>query len=119
MNRQTYIQIGDDVLPIDRNDYDIDFVDVETVRTTELGTDSYEIIREGKLVITTNVTVTKDWYAILRAYKATPVLTVKWYNPGTGTTETATMKMTQFHPHLVMDSSSRPVFAIAITLREY
>lgn len=119
MNRNVYLKINNDVLPIDKNDYDIDFEDVETVRTTELGTDSYDIVREGKLVITTDVTVTKEWYAILRAYKATPVLTVYWYNPGTDTTEAATMKMTQFHPHLTLDKAHRPVFAVAITLREF
>lgn len=119
MNRQTYLQIGLDVLPIDKNDYTIEYTDIETDRTTEIGTTSREIVREGKIRISTSFTVTQAWYAKLRGFKASPTLTVSFFNPGTGTTENATMWVTAFSAALVMDRSSEPVFAISMTLEEY
>ena len=119
MNRQTYLQIGDDVLPIDKNNYSIEYTDIETDRTTEVGTTSREIVREGKIRIRTNFTVTQAWYAKLRGYKASSTLTVLFFNPGTGTTETSTMWVSAFSSALVMDRDSEPVFAVSMTLEEY
>lgn len=122
MSQRAYLKIGDDVLPIDRNDYTIDYVDIETVRNTEAGTRSIDIIREGRKVITSNFTVTKPWVAKLRAYKKIPVLTVLYYEPSTGELEPIIAKMTKFTPSLRADktsSTSNPLFAVAMTLEEY
>lgn len=119
MNQQTYIQIGDDVLPIRKNDYRIEYTDVETDRITETGTTSREIVREGKLTITTNFVVTQEWIAKLRAYKASPTLTVLYYDPATGAAETATMWVTTYSTSLLQDRVDNPVFSVNMTLEEY
>lgn len=119
MNRQTYLQIGSDVLPINKDDYTIAYSDVESDRTTEAGTTSREIVREGRKTINTNFTVTQAWIAKLRAFKASPSLTVYYYDPGTATTTSATMWVSNYSESLMMDSATKPVFGIAMTLEEY
>lgn len=119
MLKQNYLQINSDILPIDENDYTITYSDVESDRTTEAGTTSREIVREGRKTINTNFTVTQPWIAKLRAYKATPSLTVYYYDPGTATSASATMWVSQYSENLLMDSSTVPVFGIAMTLEEY
>lgn len=119
MNRQNYLIINNDVLPIDKNDYSITYSDVESDRTTEAGTTSREIVREGRKTINTNFTVTKDWIAKLRSYKATASLTVYYYDPGTATSASATMWVSAYSESLLMDSATKPIFGINMTLEEY
>ena len=119
MLKQTYLQINSDILPIDENDYTIAYSDVESDRTTEAGTTSREIVREGRKTINTNFTVTQPWIAKLRGYKATPSLTVYYYDPGTASSASATMWVSSYSESLLMDSAARPVFGIAMTLEEY
>ena len=119
MLKQTYLQINSDILPIDENDYTITYSDVESDRTTEAGTTSREIVREGRKTINTNFTVTQAWIAKLRGYKATPSLTVHYYDPGTASSASATMWVSNYSESLLMDSAAKPVFGIAMTLEEY
>lgn len=119
MNKQAYLTINEYTLPIDRNNYSIDYTDVETDRVTETGTTSREIVREGKKTINTACTVTQEWYARLRSFKQAPTLTVSLYDPGTGTAATATMWISRFTASLVADRSDKPIFAITMTLEEY
>ena len=119
MNKQTYLKINSDVLPINKDDYTITYTDVESDRTTEAGTTSREIVREGRKTINTNFTVTQAWIAKLRGYKATPSLTVHYYDPGTASSASATMWVSNYSESLLMDSAAKPVFGIAMTLEEY
>ena len=119
MNEQRYLQIGSDVLPINKNDYTIAYSDIEADRTTEAGTTSREIVREGRKTINTNFTVTQPWISKLRAFKASASLNVIYYDPGTAATSSATMWVSSFSESLLMDSATTPVFAINMTLEEY
>lgn len=119
MNRRTFIQINGEALPIDQDDYTIDYTDIETDRTSEAGTTSREIVREGRKTITTNFTVTQPWIAKLRAFKAASSLTVTYYDPGTASTATATMWVSSYTPTLAGDNGDTPLFKISMTFEEY
>ena len=119
MNRRAFIIINGETLPIDQNDYTIAYNDIETDRTTEAGTTSRDIVREGRKTISTNFTVTQPWIAKLRAYKAASLLNVVYYDPATASTGTAEMWVTDYAPSLAGDNGVTPLFRISMTFEEY
>lgn len=119
MNRRAYIIINGETLPIDENDYTIAYTDIETDRVTEDGKTKREIVREGKMAIQTNFTVTQPWLQKLRAYKAASLLNVVYYEPSTASTGMAEMWVTDYTPSLIGDNGITPLFKVSMTFQEY
>ena len=86
MTFQTYLKINGTALPVQKDDYSVDYSDViaDSGGVTEAGTTVRDVIREGIPSISVSLPVSVTWLKKLRRLKKEPYLNVEWMNPETG-----------------------------------
>lgn len=120
MTFQTYLRINGVALPVQKDNYTIDYRDVITDSggVTEAGTTIRDVIREGVPSISVTIPVSLTWLKKLRRMKQEPYLSVEWLNPETGHLSTGVMYMDGFHVSLVHDTSSGGLWTVSFSLED-
>jgi len=120
MTFQTYLKINGTVLPVQKDDYSIDYTDVvaDSGGVTEAGTTIRDVIREGVPSISVSIPVSQSWLKKLRRMKREPYLTVEWLNPETGGLSSGTMYMDSFKVSLEHDTSAGGLWTVSFTLED-
>ena len=85
MTFQTYLKINGTTLPVQKDDYSVDYSDViaDSGGVTEAGTTIRDVIRVGVPSISVSLLVSVTWLKKLRRLKKEPYLNVEWMNPDT------------------------------------
>ena len=117
---QTYLQFNGETVPVKKDDYSVSYNDVVSggSGTTEAGTVIRDVIREGVPSISVNLDVSIKWLKKLRAYKKLPSMTVRWFDPETGSLSENEMYMDGFKASLVSDTSYGGLWTVAFTLED-
>ena len=112
MTFKTYLKINGFALPVQKDDYSIDYSDVvaDSGGVTEAGTTIRDVIREGVPSVT--------WLKKLRKLKKEPYLNVEWLDPETGELTTGTMYMDGFKVSLEHDTSSGSLWTVSFSLED-
>ena len=86
MTFQTYLRINGTALPVQKDNYSVDYSDViaDSGGVTEAGTTIRDVIREGVPSISVSIPVSLAWLKKLRRMKREPFLNVEWMDPQTG-----------------------------------
>ena len=98
MTFQTYLKINGVALPVQKDDYSVEYSDVvaDSGGVTEAGTTIRDVIREGVPSISVTIPVSITWLKRLRKMKKEPSLSVEWFDPDTGLLSTGIMYMDDF-----------------------
>ena len=120
MTFQTYLKINGVTLPVQKDDYSIDYSDVvaDSGGVTEAGTTIRDVIREGVPSISVSLPVSAVWLKKLRAMKRQPVLNVEWLDPETGELSTGSMYMDGFKVSLEHDTSGGGLWTVSFSLED-
>ncbi len=120
MTFQTYLKINGTALPVQKDDYSVDYTDViaDSGGVTEAGTTIRDVIREGIPSISVTIPVSLAWLKKLRKMKKLPSLTVEWMDPETGTLSTSTMYMEGFKVSLEHDTSAGSLWLVSFSLED-
>ena len=120
MTFQTYLRINGETLPVQKDDYTVDFSDVITDSggVTEAGTTIRDVIREGIPSISVTIPVSLTWLKKLRRMKREPYLNVEWMNPETGSLSTGIMYMDVFKVSLAHDTSAGGLWNVSFSLED-
>ena len=111
MTFQTYLRINGEALPVQKDDYTVDYSDViaDSGGVTEAGTTIRDVIREGIPSISVTIPVSLTWLKKLRRYKREPYLNVEWMNPETGSLSSGIMYMDGFKVSLAHNNRLQAV----------
>ena len=106
MTFQTYLKINGFALPVQKDDYSIDYSDVvaDSGGVTEAGTTIRDVIREGVPSISVSLPVSAAWLKRLRKMKKEPYVNVEWLDPETGELSFGTMYIDGFKVSLEHDT---------------
>ena len=120
MTFQTYIRINGEALPVQKDDYSIDYTDVvaDSGGVTEAGTTIRDVIREGVPSISVTIPVSASWLKKLRKLKKEPYLNVEWLDPETGELSSGIMYMDGFKVSLKHDTSGGSLWNVAFSLED-
>ena len=120
MTFQTYLKINGVVLPVQKDDYSVEYSDVvaDSGGVTEAGTTIRDVIREGVPSISVTIPVSITWLKRLRKMKREPSLTVEWLNPETGELSTGIMYMDGFKVSLEHDTSGGGLWMVSFSLED-
>ena len=120
MTFQTYLRINGVALPVQKDNYTIDYRDViaDSGGVTEAGTVIRDVVREGVPSISVTIPVSLTWLKKLRRMKREPYLTVEWLNPETGGLSTGIMYMDGFRVSLAHDTSGGGLWTVAFSLED-
>ena len=120
MTFKTYLKINGTALPVQKDDYSIDYSDVvaDSGGVTEAGTTIRDVIREGVPSISVTLPVSSSWLKRLRKYKKEPYLDVEWLDPENGELSSGTMYMDGFKVSLEHDTSSGSLWTVSFTLED-
>ena len=120
MTFQTYIRINGEALPVQKDDYSIDYTDVvaDSGGVTEAGTTIRDVIREGVPSISVTIPVSITWLKKLRKLKKEPFLTVEWRDPETGSLSSGIMYMDGFKVSLAHDTSAGGLWKVSFSLED-
>ncbi len=120
MTFQTYLRINGVALPVQKDNYTIDYRDViaDSGGVTEAGTTIRDVIREGVPSISVTIPVSLTWLKKLRRMKQEPYLSVEWLNPETGRLSTGVMYMDGFKVSLAHDTSSGGLWTVSFSLED-
>ena len=120
MTFQTYLRINGVALPVQKDNYTIDYRDViaDSGGVTEAGTTIRDVIREGVPSISVTIPVSLTWLKKLRRMKREPYLSVEWLNPETGRLSTGVMYMDGFKVSLAHDTSSGGLWTVSFSLED-
>ena len=120
MTFQTYLKINGTALPVQKDDYSIDYSDVvaDSGGVSEAGTTIRDVIREGVPSISVNLPVSRTWLKKLRRLKKEPYLDVEWLNPETGEMSTGVMYMDGFKVSLEHDTGSGGLWTVSFRLED-
>lgn len=107
MTGMTFLKISGEEIPVKRDDYSVEYVDVEASSTqkTEAGTNHVDLIREGVPEVSVTLTVTRSWLQKLRMFKRAGVLDCEYYDAGTGSLIPWQARMVDFS--VKVDDSSK------------
>ena len=107
MTGMTFLKISGEEIPVKRDDYSVEYVDVEASSTqkTEAGTNHVDLIREGVPEVSVTLTVTRGWLQKLRMFKRAGVLDCEYYDAGTGSLIPWQARMVDFS--VKVDDSSK------------
>ena len=107
MTGMTFLKISGEEIPVKRDDYSLEYVDVEASSTqkTEAGTNHVDLIREGVPEVSVTLTVTRSWLQKLRMFKRAGVLDCEYYDAGTGSLIPWQARMVDFS--VKVDDSSK------------
>ena len=120
MTFQTYLKINGTVLPVQKDDYSIDYTDVvaDSGGVTEAGTTIRDVIREGVPSISVALPVSAYWLKKLRKLKKEPYMNVEWLNPETGELTHSIMYMDGFKVSLKHDTSTGSLWNVSFSLED-
>ena len=120
MTFKTYLKINGTALPVQKDDYSIDYSDVvaDSGGVTEAGTTIRDVIREGVPSISVTLPVSSSWLKRLRKYKKEPYLDMEWLDPENGELSSGTMYMDGFKVSLEHDTSSGSLWTVSFTLED-
>ncbi len=120
MTFQTYLKINGTALPVQKDDYSVDYTDViaDSGGVTEAGTTIRDVIREGIPSISVTIPVSLTWLKKLRKMKKLPSLTVEWMDPETGELSTGAMYMDGFKVSLEHDTSAGSLWTVSFSLED-
>ena len=118
MTFQTYIKLNGTALPVQKDDYSIDYTDVvaDSGGVTEAGTTIRDVIREGVPSISVTLPVSASWLKKLRKLKKEPYLNVEWLDPETGELSSGIMYMDGFKVSLEHDTSGGSLWNVSFSL---
>ena len=117
MTFQTYLRINGMALPVQEDDYSVEYNDVvaDSGGVTEAGTTIRDVIREGVPSISVSLPVSRTWLKRLRRLKKEPYLDVEWLDPETGTLATGVMYIDSFKVSLEHDTSGGGLWTVSFT----
>ena len=120
MTFQTYLKINGKVIPVQKDDYSIDYTDViaDSGGVTEAGTTIRDVIREGVPSISVTLPVSASWLKTLRKLKTEPSLNVEWLDPDTGELSSGIMYMDGFKVSLEHDTSGGSLWMVSFSLED-
>lgn len=120
MTFQTYIKLNGTALPVQKDDYSIDYTDVvaDSGGVTEAGTTIRDVIREGVPSISVTLPVSASWLKKLRKLKKQPYLNVEWLDPETGELSSGIMYMDGFKVSLKHDTSGGGLWNVSFSLED-
>ena len=120
MTFQTYLRINGVALPVQKDNYTIDYRDViaDSGGVTEAGTTIRDVIREGVPSISVTIPVSLTWLKKLRRMKREPYLNVEWMNPETGSLSSGIMYMDGFKVSLAHDTSAGGLWNVSFSLED-
>ena len=120
MTFQTYLRINGEALPVQKDNYTVDFSDViaDSGGVTEAGTTIRDVIREGVPSISVTIPVSLTWLKKLRRMKREPYLNVEWMNPETGFLSSGIMYMDGFKVSLAHDTSAGGLWNVSFSLED-
>ena len=120
MTFQTYLKINGKALPVQKDDYSVDYSDVvaDSGGVTEAGTTIRDVIREGVPSISVTIPVSLTWLKKLRKMKREPYLDVEWMDPETGELSTGIMYMDGFMVSLEHDTSAGGLWTVSFSLED-
>ena len=120
MTFQTYLKINGTALPVQKDDYSIDYTDVvaDSGGVTEAGTTIRDVIREGVPSISVTIPVSASWLKRLRKLKKEPYLNVEWLDPETGELSSGIMYMDGFKVALKHDTSGGSLWNVSFSLED-
>lgn len=120
MTFQTYIKLNGTALPVQKDDYSIDYTDVvaDSGGVTEAGTTIRDVIREGVPSISVTIPVSASWLKRLRKLKKEPYLNVEWLDPETGELSSGIMYMDGFKVSLKHDTSGGSLWNVSFSLED-
>lgn len=120
MTLQTYIRINGTALPVQKDDYSVEYNDVvaDSGGVTEAGTTIRDVIREGVPSISVSLPVSLSWLKRLRRFKKEPYLDVEWLDPETGELTMGVMYMDGFKVSLEHDTSAGGLWTVSFSLED-
>ena len=120
MTFQTYLKINGKALPVQKDDYSIDYNDViaDSGGVTEAGTTIRDVIREGVPSISVTLPVSAAWLKKLRAMKKEPYLNVEWFDPDSGELASGIMYMDGFKVSLEHDTGNGGLWTVSFSLED-
>ena len=120
MTFQIYLKINGKALPVQKDDYSIEYNDViaDSGGVTEAGTTIRDVIREGVPSISVTLPVSAAWLKKLRAMKKEPYLNVEWMDPETGELSSGIMYMDGFKVSLKHDTSGGGLWMVSFSLED-
>ena len=120
MTFQIYLKINGKALPVQKDDYSIDYNDViaDSGGVTEAGTTIRDVIREGVPSISVTLPVSAAWLKKLRAMKKEADLNVEWMYPETGELSSGIMYMDGFKVSLKHDTSGGGLWMGSFSLED-
>ena len=120
MTFQTYLRIDGIALPVQKDDYSVDYSDVvaDSGGVTEAGTTIRDVIREGVPSISVTIPVSLTWLKKLRKMKKEPFLDVEWFDPDTGELSSGIMYMDSFKVSLEHDTGSGGLWTVSFSLED-
>lgn len=120
MTLQTYIRINGTALPVQKDDYSVEYNDVvaDSGGVTEAGTTIRDVIREGVPSISVSLPVSLTWLKRLRRLKKEPYLDVEWLDPETGELTMGVMYMDGFKVSLEHDTSAGGLWTVSFSLED-
>ena len=120
MSFQTYLKINGNALPVQKDDYSVNYSDViaDSGGVTEAGTTIRDVIREGVPSISVTIPVSLTWLKKLRKMKREPYLDVEWKDPETGELSTGIMYMDGFKVSLEHDTSAGGLWTVSFSLED-
>ena len=120
MTFQTYLKINGKDIPVQKDDYSIDYTDVvaDSGGITEAGTTIRDVIREGVPSISVTIPVSAAWLKTLRKLKKEPSLNVEWLDPETGELSSGIMYMDGFKVSLKHDTSGGSLWNVSFNLED-
>lgn len=120
MTFQTYLKINGKDIPVQKDDYSIDYADVvaDSGGVTEAGTTIRDVIREGVPSISVTLPVSASWLKTLRKLKKEPSLNVEWLDPETGELSSGIMYMDGFKVSLKHDTSGGSLWNVSFSLED-
>ena len=120
MTFQTYLKINGVALPVQKDDYSVDYSDVvaDSGGVTEAGTTIRDVIREGVPSISVSIPVSLNWLKKLRKMKKEPYLNVEWFDPDSGELASGIMYMDGFKVSLEHDTGSGGLWMVSFSLED-
>ena len=120
MTFQTYLRINGSALPVQKDDYSVEYNDVvaDSGGVTEAGTTIRDVIREGVPSISISLPVSRAWLKKLRRLKKEPYLDVEWLDPETGDMTAGVMYMDGFKVSLEHDTSNGGLWTVSFSLED-
>ena len=120
MTFQTYLRINGTALPVQKDDYSVEYNDVvaDSGGVTEAGTTIRDVIREGVPSISISLPVSRAWLKKLRRLKKEPYLDVEWLDPETGDMTAGVMYMDGFKVSLEHDTSNGGLWTVSFSLED-